>query len=788
MANKKLNATITIGGALSASLAGAFNSVKKNVGEVGSAIRRLESEQRLLANGIRTFGEMGKNVDGLRAKYAAVTTQVERLRTAQVRLGKVQAAQEKNLSKRADYRGQMLDTVALGAVVAAPVVEAIKFESSMADVNKVVDFDTVEQFKAMGDEVRKMSTVLPMAASDIAQIVAAGGQSGFAREELTKFAESAVKVGVAFNMSAEEAGQMMAEMRSAFRMNQDQVNVLADKMNLLANTTAASEVRIANVVRRVGPLGEVAGTASGEIAALGATLISMGVQEEIAATGIQNLMLALVAGESATKKQQEAFAALGMESVAISKGMQSDAKGTIISIMSNVKKLDDYKQASVLQAIFGKESIKSIAPLLNNIDALAKNFEKVADATKYAGAVEKEYQARAATTANNLQLFRNRIASVGIVIGSVLLPALNDILSAIGPIVTKFGDFAAANPTLTKAIIGTAFALTSMKVATLAVGYGFTFIRGAVLAGAGMFAKMQAGAVLAGNALPSVAVGIRAVGAAFTANPIGLLVAGIATAGFLIYKYWDGIPAFMSGLFKGIRAGLDPLVQRFSALGDALSPLQPVFNAVGGAVSVVWQWFTDLLKPVEFTEDKLNKAGKAGQTFGEFMGGAFNLVLLPMHAFIEGVTWIANNIGGVLDKAIAFKNAIGGGIDSAVLKTGDLWGQTKSFFGGGDEKPATAGEPLSKDQKPIVQSGAFARSMAPAVPGLPGNIKLPTIPPMAGAGGASSKYEDKSTTTIQITQQPGEDGRALARRVVEEQERARKVRERGAMHDGTVTQ
>ena len=273
---------------------------------------------------------------------------------------------------------------------------------------------------------------------------------------------------------------------------------------------------------------------------------------------------------------------------------------------------------------------------------------------------------------------------------------------------------------------------------------------------------------------------------ALVTNPIGLIVAGIAAAGFLIYKYWDGIPAFMSGVLKGIRIGLDPLVQRFVALGDALSPLKPVFDLVGGAISSAWTWFTNILEPVKFTEDGLKKAGKAGQSFGEFLGGGLNLVLLPMHAFIEGITWISNNIGAVLDKAVAFKNAIGGGIDSAVLKTGDLWNGTKNLFGAGENKAGGVGETLSTNQKPLVQSGAFARSMAPEVPGLPGNIKLPTIPPMAGGGG--SGYQDKSTTSIQIIQQPGEDSKALARRVVEEQERKRKVRERGAMHDGTVTQ
>ena len=111
--------------------------------------------------------------------------------------------------------------VAAGAGAVAlsiPAKLAIDFESAMADVKKVVDFDTPQQFKQMENDIISMSTRLPMAAKDIAAIYAAGGQSGIAKNELTQFAETAVKMGVAFDITAEESGQAMAEMRTAFKM------------------------------------------------------------------------------------------------------------------------------------------------------------------------------------------------------------------------------------------------------------------------------------------------------------------------------------------------------------------------------------------------------------------------------------------------------------------------------------------------------------------------------------------------------------------------------------------
>ncbi|ECK9126494.1 phage tail tape measure protein, partial [Salmonella enterica] len=173
-------------------------------------------------------------------------------------------------------------TAVLGAL-ALPVNAAIGFESKMADIRKVVDgLDDKKAFAQMSDDILTLSTQLPMAAEGIAEIVAAGGQAGIARGDLMQFANDAVKMGVAFDTTAEESGQMMAQWRTAFKLTQEDVVVLADKINYLGNTGPANAKKISDIVTRIGPLGGVAGVASGEIAAMGATIAGMGVESEIA--------------------------------------------------------------------------------------------------------------------------------------------------------------------------------------------------------------------------------------------------------------------------------------------------------------------------------------------------------------------------------------------------------------------------------------------------------------------------------------------------------------------------
>jgi len=100
MANKKLNAIITIGGAVAGSLRGAFSDVKSNVDQVGGKIADLTRRQKTLSDSINTFGRMGRDVSKFRDEYADVTKQIERLTAAQENLNDVTARREANDANR----------------------------------------------------------------------------------------------------------------------------------------------------------------------------------------------------------------------------------------------------------------------------------------------------------------------------------------------------------------------------------------------------------------------------------------------------------------------------------------------------------------------------------------------------------------------------------------------------------------------------------------------------------------------------------------------------------------
>ncbi|WP_412526087.1 phage tail tape measure protein [Burkholderia lata] len=515
---------------------------------------------------------------------------------------------------RADGLGEIrFKDVVAGAAIAAPIIAATKaaidFESSMANVRKVVNFDTPEQFKEMGDEVVRMSTRMPMAAQEIAKIVAAGGQAGLARSELTRFAEDAVKMGVAFEQSAEESGDMMAKWRTSFKIGQDEVVALADRINDLSNTLAAHPRQIAAVVTRIGPLGEVAGMASEQIAALGATIVGVGVREDVAATGIKNFMLALASGTAATRQQQQMFKALRMNAADVAVGLQKDAQSTMLKVLQAISQVKPEKQAAVMQTLFGRESIEAISPMLTNLDLLRKNFDRVGNATMYAGSMQKEYDTRSATTANNLQLMSSRFTAVGIAVGNVVLPPLNEFLAFVGPIANSVAAFARGNPELVKGLLGAAGGLIALRGAA---------------------------------AVATVAMKIFSTVSSLT--PLGIAVRALALASGFLIGNWSKVKPFFEKVWAGIKAVFFsfPLVQVIEA---NWGPITEFMSALWGATKVVIESAWEGIKSMFVNFTPLGIVIKNWEPIVTWFSQLWGRVKPYIEPLMSGAKWLGAKLG-----------------------------------------------------------------------------------------------------------------------------------------------
>lgn len=331
--------------------------------------------------------------------------------------------------------------IAAGAVVTAfgaCITKAIEFESSMADVAKVVNFTSESELKGMEKAILDMSTQIPMAADGIAAIIANAAQSGVAKENLMEFAEQAAKMGVAFDLTGDQAGKMMADWKAGMGLSLQQTYDLADAVNHLSNNMNATAPALGEVLQRAGALGMVAGALETEVAALGAAFLSAGASPEVAATALKKFTGTLTKGAAMTDTQAKAFAKLGFNAEELAKRMQVDAKGAIFDVMNALAKVPKEMHGAMLTQMFGEESIGAIAPLLKNMDTLSNAFDLVSDKSKYAGSMQAEFEARSKTVANAIQLLQNKLTKLGIIIGSYLLPAVSFFITIFSKIIDCF--------------------------------------------------------------------------------------------------------------------------------------------------------------------------------------------------------------------------------------------------------------------------------------------------------------------------------------------------------------
>lgn len=644
MAGKEFEFGFKIAAFIQGNFKSSFGSANKEISELNDKIK----ENRSLLKTLKQAQKDGViTATSYKNAVAQINPEIERLTKAQQKYINQQSKLNGLQEGMRSHGANALQYAGMAYSVAQVADAAVKFESSMADVRKVVDFDSPEQFKQMGKDILDLSTRIPMAAEGLAQIVAAGGQSGIARDELLGFAEGAAKMGVAFDITAEQAGDMMAKWRTAFKMGQSDVVKLADKINFLGNTTAASAPLISDVVTRIGPLGSVGGVASGEIAALGASLVGSGVTSEIAATGIKNLILALVSGESATKSQNEAFAALGLNAINMAKYMQKDARGAILSVLEAVQRLDKEQQASVMAELFGKESISAIAPLLSNLDALKTNFDAVSDASKYAGSMEKEFQTRAETTANAMELMNNSIYRTKVAIGQGLLPAIAPVASVVADAATAVGNFATEYPNLTGAVLGGTGALFGVAAAASAFMWALNGARlalfgaktafgiaGAALGKYNILIKtgtaltygwnlagrlFNSGLAITGSMFKGLGVGAMKLWGILLANPWIALATVAVGAAWMIYKNWDTVKEWFTTLWDDPALALQQFCDGVkSKLGEAYDWIHNKWESISNFLS------SPIFGSVNITASGQNGQKVAQNAYGGIYGkGAF---------------------------------------------------------------------------------------------------------------------------------------------------------------------
>ncbi len=642
-------------------------------------------------------------------RLVAMTERQKRLARGRESFGKVQGMAT---GLAAGGASGIATAIAVGAPIAASARGAMDLEEGMAGVAKVTNLAGA-QLKILQTGIVDLSTRIPMTAVELANIAAAAGAAGVGmdkfgkplrtqREDLLAFTDAAARMGIAFDMSADDAGSTMAKWRQAFGITQPEVEALGDRVNALTNKFGGRAPAVSGIITRIGPLGKVAGVAAPQIAALASSLNSIGIEEEIAATGIKNTMLALTKGDAATKSQIKAFDALGLSASKVAKDMQTDGSGTIVDVLTRLSKQRPDKQASMLDNLFGSESIAAIAPLLTNLDGLKQRLGLVGDQSKYAGSMTAEFRSRINTTKGATDLALNGFQAVNLALGQALLPTIKQGALRFSAMALRVRAFAVRHPEAAKNVM--------LLAGAMAIIFGILGIGGiAIAAIMGPIAILNAGLVAMGVAGGVASVGLLPIIGTVAAIVLGL--AALAMVAYAIYSNWGGITSWFAGIWGGIKA----------------------------IVSGTLQWLGAL--PSRFAE------------FGR------NMIM----GLINGVTGMLGNlkatiVGAASAAATWFKQKLGIHSPSRVFAGfgGYMMAGLHNGIADGEDAPVRRLDTLSKRMAAAIAVGAAAPAFASGAMGAGAGAGTPSsTSPTVGSG----------SITIQIYQQPGQDAQALAEAV-----------------------
>lgn len=553
--------------------------------------------------------------------------------------------------------------------------KAMTFESAMADVAKVVNFDTAAEFRAMNKTVMDMAGRIPMTADGIAAIIAAAGQSGVAKEDLTEFAEQAAKMGVAFDLTGDQAGKMMADWRAGMALSLPQTYALADAVNHLSNNMNATAPALGEVIQRVGAAAMSCGLAETQVAALGAAFLSAGASPEVAATALKSFTTTLVKGTAMSKNQAAAFRSLGFSATQMAKDMQRDAQGTIFKVLQALADKPKELQMSLLTEMFGQESLGAIAPLLKNMGNLSQAFELVGNKANYAGSMQAEFDARSKTTQNALQLLSNRLTNFAIAVGNAFLPSIGWAAEKLGAFVDILR--AAAETRAGQWLLQLAGATGTALVALTALSAAMWFFS-AIPAMLGK-ALLPLKTALLGLGAPVYAV-IAMLGLLYVAyrnnfggmadylhecwNRITLTVRGVLSV-FRTLK--DGSGEIRGELATQIKAA--GLVGLVTTVSRVVYRIQAVFRGFSKALSTAFDRINVIFVPVRlavaelmqalsslfgvFSGNEVTSAVSAWEAFGaalgEMAGGVLEGLATGFAWLVDGVRLFASVIGHLID-------------------------------------------------------------------------------------------------------------------------------------------
>jgi TP901 family phage tail tape measure protein len=172
----------------------------------------------------------------------------------------------------------------IGKSIANGVGEAVRsmieFESALVGVGKTTEFDG-QRLADFGQSIQVMARRVPVATTELLRLAEISAQLGVRGEEnLRKFVETAARLGVSTNVSAEDAVTGLKRLTIITGTAESEVDKLGSVLVALGNNFATTEAEILAMSNQLGRSTSGFGVTADQVLALSAAMTSMGIAAE----------------------------------------------------------------------------------------------------------------------------------------------------------------------------------------------------------------------------------------------------------------------------------------------------------------------------------------------------------------------------------------------------------------------------------------------------------------------------------------------------------------------------
>ena len=415
----------------------------------------------------------------------------------------------------------------------------LEYDEALVDAMKTTGLgrDEIEQLSA---ELRKFDT--RTAQNELLSLARVGGKLGISgKEDLLQFVSAADKINVALKEDlggdAEAAIGQIGKLVDIFQLKgqmglERAMLSVGSAINELGAASTANEGYIVNFTNRLAGIAPNASISIDKILGLASTLDANAQAAETAATAIGQTITAMF-------KKTETFAQIAQMPFAEFRDLlEKDVNQALIKVLEGMKGdqgLFDIVDAMSEMHLNGQRATTVLGALANNVDMLKEQQKLANEAFQEGTSLTDEFNTKNESATAIQEKLKKRITDTSVEIGQKLMPISNEmmmwtgnIMKAVSQLVGLLVKYEIALKTLGLAIIAVT---TYKKIAYLfSAEFRASLLKEvAVLEASSKGNSLHAVSlkILAGS-YKTAGAAAKAFGKALIANPVGLVIAGIA--------------------------------------------------------------------------------------------------------------------------------------------------------------------------------------------------------------------------------------------------------------------